>query len=432
MRQKSNISDVCNLSWSSADHTNSSNTKCSQASSDVTRKLPPVFDPPELPPLPPTRRERELKAQLEPPPKPLESIRTIKATEPPRRPVLPPRLTSKSTTQQVQKSTEQEDAPKKPRHLPPPPSCYVRSQPQSIGHATQQEQSSPPLWQHEEIRTGAASNVPPPAPLNSQPGFAEVGSVSGKTFARVNEHLVCHDLSKPDVVAAQYMYPRLWATRNNELGSLAQEFERYMLDQGTHSTALGNDGRTSSHELWEATAPETQTAGVVTEYTVNRTYRLLPTIQNSLQSGIEFIAGSQFAWWPLPQPEDQPKQGFTRVYSLRSPTWPWKTRRFYDISTPTAEKIFPKLGLALRSSGQSRWAALQRMDIVLQNTTLMGVLQHLESSKEGDTREETPGSAGAESAVLKDTKGKNPGNTESQRQRSRTSSPNSRESRRCQ
>ncbi|TDZ53146.1 Kyphoscoliosis peptidase [Colletotrichum trifolii] len=220
VRRNSNASEISNLSSLSLNHTISSAT--SFTSEGPARKLPPTFDQASLPPLPPTKREREAHAKELTTTEPKHALVSVKSSpavrqiEPPQRPVLPPRMTSRSSTQQVQKpSFEQDEAPAKPRRLPPPPTLQAKSRPQTDNHRHQQ--SAPPL---PGTRPSVDDDAPPPLPLSSRPSVAQIEAVSAKAIARANDCLVCRDFSGPDTVASQY--PRQSLPRTDPAGYLAQ------------------------------------------------------------------------------------------------------------------------------------------------------------------------------------------------------------------
>ncbi|KAF6824386.1 cyclin-dependent protein kinase complex component [Colletotrichum plurivorum] len=264
-----------------------------------------------------------------------------------------------------------------------PSSFNAKSQSETVGLATEPQQSNIPPSPTKQ--PGVAGNVAPFNPLDSGLSLAKVDVTS----------------AEPHAVAAQD--PRQSPPSNNELDRLMRETDKHILDRGTRPTEAGDDGWI--HESWEETHSNKQLADL--EYTIQHTSWIVLAIGNSFQRGVEFVSGSQLSWWPLPDPEEEPRRGFTRVYSLRSTTRLWKTRRFYDdIPTPSAEKMFPTLTAAIRSSEGSRWAALGRIDIVLQNTTLMHVLQHFENRKRGNSQNQTPRSMGMDAAVHDDKRGK--------------------------
>ncbi|KAF6814809.1 cyclin-dependent protein kinase complex component [Colletotrichum sojae] len=170
----------------------------------------------------------------------------------------------------------------------------------------------------------------------------------------------------------------------------------------TSSSGWDQSSPHRSDHSWEETSSNKQLADP--EYTIHHT-SIAFAIRNSFQRGVEPVAGSQLSWWPLPDPEEEPRRGFTRVYSVRPFTRLWKTRMFYDdIPTPSAEKIFPNLKAVLRSSKGTGWATLGRTDIDLQSTTLMRVLQHFESAKGGNSQSQTLRSLGTKAIVHTDTK----------------------------
>ncbi|KAK2018149.1 transglutaminase-like superfamily protein [Colletotrichum eremochloae] len=227
VRRNSNASEISNLSSLSLNHTVSSATSV-HSIDGPTRKLPPTLDQANLPPLPPTKREREAQAKELATQQPqqtkhalvsVQSSPAVRQIEPPQRPVLPPRLTSRSPIQQVHEPSLREEAPEKPRRLPPPPTSYVKSQPQANGHTTQEQRANgpPPLPIR---RPGAGDESPPPIPLSSRPSVAQIEAVSAKANARAVDCLICRDFSGPDGVAAQY--PRQSLPRNDPVGYLAQ------------------------------------------------------------------------------------------------------------------------------------------------------------------------------------------------------------------
>ncbi|KAL0933218.1 Kyphoscoliosis peptidase [Colletotrichum truncatum] len=228
VRRNSNASEISNLSSLSLNQTVSSAT--SIASDGPSRKLPPAFDQASLPALPPTKREREAQARdaaAREPPQPKHALVSVKSSpivrqiEPPQRPALPPRMTSNSASQQVHKpALEQDEAPAKPRRLPPPPTAYVKSQPQTNGHGQEQQHANPPpLPGKRPSATRATDDAPPPVPLSSRPSAAQIQAVEAKIIARANECLICRDFSGPDNLALQH--PRHTVPRNDPTGYLA-------------------------------------------------------------------------------------------------------------------------------------------------------------------------------------------------------------------
>ncbi|KAJ0305232.1 hypothetical protein COL516b_005464 [Colletotrichum fioriniae] len=222
VRRNSNASEISNLSSLSLNQTVSSATSV-HSIDGPTRKLPPTLDQAKLPPLPPTKREREAaqakEAAAQQPKFPLVSVKSspaIRQIEPPQRPVLPPRLTSRSTTQQVHRQTLEEEEPAKPRRLPPPPAAYVKPPPPTTNQ-DQQANDRPPLPGR---RPTPNDDAPPPVPLSSRPSAAQIEAVSAKVIERANDCLICRDFSGPDDVAAQY--PIHVLPRNDPVGYLAQ------------------------------------------------------------------------------------------------------------------------------------------------------------------------------------------------------------------
>lgn len=186
--------------------------------------LAPAFDQAKLPPLPPTKREKEAQAAKELADKKAnEAAKTIKApllpsrsapvvprTESAARPSLPPRLPSRP---KVSPGVAQNDesAPVPPRRLPPPPAAYVR--PKTTFEPIQKSATAP-------IGNGHDDEVPPPIPLSSRPTFPQASNASvHPATSQAPCCLVCRDFSGPDTVAAQY--PRETIPRNDPVGYLA-------------------------------------------------------------------------------------------------------------------------------------------------------------------------------------------------------------------
>ncbi|KAK3318293.1 hypothetical protein B0H66DRAFT_602888 [Apodospora peruviana] len=226
-RRNSNSSDVSYLSTISnlslGQTTTSSDTT---TNSQPTRRLPPTLDQANLPPLPPTKREREAQRAREfaernaaatttttttttsPPSLPSRPA-SSRIAEPPR-PSLPPRLPSRpGTTTHAQ----DESSPALPsRRLPPPPASY-RSPNSALesGFGGGSRPSS----------TGPA---PPPIPLSSRPTIAQIEAVASRPsapspLATGNQCLICRDFSLPDAAAAQHPLSSL--PRHDPVGYLA-------------------------------------------------------------------------------------------------------------------------------------------------------------------------------------------------------------------
>ncbi|KAI2781813.1 hypothetical protein F4815DRAFT_465822 [Daldinia loculata] len=202
----SHISTISNLSLNPV----SSRTSTTSTETQPTRRvLAPSFDQAKLPPLPPSRNEREAQAAKEAAERegtedikaPLLSTRSVPVVpQTGSRPSLPPRLPSRPTHSQVS------DNPSvAPRRLPPPPTGFVRP-------ATTFESSRKPSLPGPR----PSSEAPPPVPISSRPTFAQIDAVAVRTS---NDCLLCRDFSAPDSVAAQY--PNHSLPRHDPVGYLA-------------------------------------------------------------------------------------------------------------------------------------------------------------------------------------------------------------------
>ncbi|ROT40605.1 hypothetical protein SODALDRAFT_376385 [Sodiomyces alkalinus F11] len=258
-RRGSNASEVSTLSSLSLNHTVSSATSVHSVEG-ATRKLPPAFDPATLPPLPPTKREREAQAKeatatasnvgteshtphkvvqsrtLPPPVQPLHSTKSIPAVrqiEPPRRPTLPPRLTDKfskylgdSGNKQANVSEDALVKPQTPRRLPPPVIPTIAPQFATNGRREPENNVRPadvpppiPVTRRDDEQD---EDVPPPIPLSTRPTIPQIETTSPQPGAGVsptNDCLICRDFSGPDSVASQH--PRKTLPRDDPVGYLA-------------------------------------------------------------------------------------------------------------------------------------------------------------------------------------------------------------------
>ncbi|KFA49024.1 hypothetical protein S40293_06213 [Stachybotrys chartarum IBT 40293] len=247
----SEVSLRSTLSTSSTGYPLSSAT--SNDSTRTNRKLPPSFDPAKLPPLPPTRRELEAKAEQ---PGNQEAARpkdrlvstqsapvvrqTQTASVPNPKPSLPPRLPSRpakpapTPSQPTNGASTQQPAhshtppPTQPRKLPPRAPQQTQQQPpqQPPRQPPRQswKQSQPQADQTEPPTEPATEDeAPPPIPLASRPTFAQIDATSARIAAQADRRVqcwVCHDWSGPDGVAAQF--PRQNLPRNDPVGHLAR------------------------------------------------------------------------------------------------------------------------------------------------------------------------------------------------------------------
>ncbi|KAH7375173.1 transglutaminase-like superfamily protein [Plectosphaerella cucumerina] len=241
VRRGSNASEISTLSSLSLGHGTLSSATSIHSLDGSGRKLPPAFDASSLPPLPPTKREREAQTQQQqiasrkastsslarPPPLPsnnaTHSAHVVRQIEPPQRPVLPPRLSNtsvKQPAQPVQTHVMEPAEPPKPRRLPPPtiPAVKARQRPEP------EEVRPPPMPSRPQQRVPQADDddAPPPIPVSSRPSIAQIEAASARSpppVPRVNDCLTCRDFSGPDGVAAQY--PRETLPQQDVVGYLA-------------------------------------------------------------------------------------------------------------------------------------------------------------------------------------------------------------------
>lgn len=245
----SEISQHSTMSSMSVGHTASSVT--SQGSEGTIYKLPPAFDPANLPKLPPTKREREAKHAEEVAqqaeaakratqaktrlaagrPVPLPPTRQIEAAAATPKPTLPPRLPSRPAKPQQNATAPAAAEPAlPPRRVPPRLTAGTVKPWYSNGLSKPQDQQEQPPQlpgSRPTIPTRpTSSDEPPPVPLTSRPTFAQIDAASSRAVAptqsasRVVKCWVCHDWSGPDGVAAQF--PRQSLPRNDPVGHLAR------------------------------------------------------------------------------------------------------------------------------------------------------------------------------------------------------------------
>lgn len=206
-------------------------------SSNGTAKynLPPVVDMSQLPKLPPTRRERELKAkeeeerQAEETRKSQEARRaqptvpvrppipkSASSTQPPTLPSRPVRNKSNGPTLPERSDTVTPNVP--PRRLPPPATAKARI----TGFGSGKEDKPPPL------PTSSRESKPPPVPTSSRPSIADIDAASARAVApsstpappgSADECLICHDFSVPDEVGSRF--PRESLPHTDPAGYLA-------------------------------------------------------------------------------------------------------------------------------------------------------------------------------------------------------------------
>ncbi|KAK1759284.1 hypothetical protein QBC47DRAFT_101582 [Echria macrotheca] len=204
-RRGSNSSDISAMSNLSLTDSQSS-----------TRRLPPTLEDANLPPLPPTRREREAakKAEEEAAARsPSLPSRVSRIADPPA-PSLPPRLPSRPTRSPTADQTEDTSPGLPPRRLPPPPSSYRPKSAIENGFNAGHRQTN---------------GVPPPIPVSSRPSLSQIDAVVSRGSAagrpppappsRGLDCLKCRDFSGPDNVAARFPVANL--PRQDVVGYLA-------------------------------------------------------------------------------------------------------------------------------------------------------------------------------------------------------------------
>ncbi|KAL6860266.1 hypothetical protein ACO1O0_004293 [Amphichorda felina] len=209
------------------------------------RRVPPAYNPETLPPLPPTRREKDAKAHEEAVARETATRATVVRSKPPltsvkSAPIVngtahsqtlnqPPRLPSRPTNRTQPALTVKDPG----RHdqwqqqAPQPGSALrtanitgfssggkVRSEP--LAQEQQQEDTPPPL-----PSATRNSRTPPPVPIASRPSASQIDAVNTRVIAKAREDCwTCRDWSGPDGVAMQY--PRQSLPRNDPVGHLAR------------------------------------------------------------------------------------------------------------------------------------------------------------------------------------------------------------------
>ncbi|KAL2259187.1 hypothetical protein VTK26DRAFT_7231 [Humicola hyalothermophila] len=218
VRRNSNSSDVSQLSAVSSLSLNRVRSKSpapnGTSEAQPPRRLPPTLDQAKLPPLPPTRREREAKAKEAAEKQAANATPSLppRRTADPPKPSLPPRLPSRpaaNTPAVVLPQAEQPaPGPALPtRRLPPPPASY-----QTPKSALECGFNSKP----KPTPSSTSPPSPPPVPLSSRPTLAEIDAAASR-IAASSPHLpphppaqppppclTCRDFSLPDQIAAQH------------------------------------------------------------------------------------------------------------------------------------------------------------------------------------------------------------------------------------
>ncbi|KAL4729354.1 hypothetical protein ACLX1H_003770 [Fusarium chlamydosporum] len=230
VRRNSGSSEISQSSAISTQSTGRPPSSVTSVNSDgAGYKLPPAYDPANLPKLPPSRREKEAKAQEAvktrrglPSPQPPKAIEPA----PPARPNLPPRLPSRPVKPQADATPEPQTTPQ-PRKIPPRPSTNGKSKgPVILGFSNKEKphDSQPALPARPPIPSRSQSeNEPPPVPLTSRPSMAQIEAFETRSVTAsgpVYGCLICRDWTAPDAIAAQH--PRDSVPRNDPVGYLAQ------------------------------------------------------------------------------------------------------------------------------------------------------------------------------------------------------------------
>ncbi|KAJ3498241.1 hypothetical protein NLG97_g1281 [Lecanicillium saksenae] len=156
----------------------------------------------------------------------------------------------------------------------------------------------------------------------------------------------------PDRLASQHVLAG--AYQANGQVTEAIEVLEHVVAIRKESLAETHPSRLASQHL------ETTTQNTNYEILFTRSYITL--IQSYTKHAVDKLAGQQLSWWPLSQPEEILRDGYTRG------------GYFYDdIPTAFAELLFPKLALYRPQSGMA-WSAMKRKAILLHDTTLMRLL----------------------------------------------------------
>lgn len=221
-RRGSNESDMSHMSTVSSLSLRHISSRSSVTSTETQpqRRLPPALDQAKLPPLPPTKREREAQAEKEAAekqatealPAPIRSIKSapiVPQVHSQPKPSLPPRVPSRPSKSPAPHQSD-ESTPSLPRRLPPPP----------VGGFTRAKGTVEPSRSPVPQAYLPTPDGPPRVPLSSRPTMAQIDAVASR--AAVNAAitcLLCRDFSRPDTIAAQY--PKDSLPRNDPVGYLA-------------------------------------------------------------------------------------------------------------------------------------------------------------------------------------------------------------------
>lgn len=207
----------------------------SQSSSGTAKyNLPPVVDMSQLPVLPPTRRERELKAkeeaerQAEEAKRAQESRRAQQPSVPVVRPIpkpsqstQPPALPSRPTRNKSQTPTLPERNDTVTQRRLPPPAAATKTR--ITGFGSGKEDKPPP------VPTSSRDSEPPPVPVSSRPSMADIDAASARAVApsskappsdsATDQCMICRDWTAPDEVGSRF--PRESLPHNDPASYLA-------------------------------------------------------------------------------------------------------------------------------------------------------------------------------------------------------------------
>jgi len=200
-RRGSNSSEISHIS--SISNLSLSRTSTTSVDSPAARRvLAPAFDQAKLPPLPPSRKERETQA-----------AREAAENEAAERPTLPPRRPSRPVPKSPNLAQVDEAPPTGPRRLPPQASSFVKPK-----NGLEGLSKPPPL---PTTNRPTRSSSPPPVPVSSRPTIDQIGAVTAHAAAtNAAGCLMCRDFSEPDRVAA--LYPSASLPRQDPVSYLAQ------------------------------------------------------------------------------------------------------------------------------------------------------------------------------------------------------------------
>ena len=199
----SNISTLSN--WSSG----TARTSMSRSPSmDSGRMVPPVFNPANLPPLPPKRPARKVENGRIPPVKAEKcepGVMTVAEAPVSKVPSVPPRLPARQESSRVEKATVLDKPPPMPAR-PGRSFGMDKTRDQEHINGSAGERSFPATNDTAVSPPPPTNGVPPPIPLASRP---DLSSIQAKTPRPQNPRLetsclLCRDFSGPDTHAAKF------------------------------------------------------------------------------------------------------------------------------------------------------------------------------------------------------------------------------------